>query len=132
MNPHLFVYGTLLSGAAHPMGARLQLQARLVGEASLGGRLYDLGSYPGLVETADAHQRVEGEVYTLDSPASALKWLDAYEGIVPGNHDQSDYERVERPVRLASGEELSAWVYLYRRNVRPGQAIPGGRWLQPR
>jgi len=129
MNGHLFVYGTLLSGAGHPMGARLRRQARLVGEACIQGRLYSLGRYPGLVETADAQGLVHGEVYALNSPAAALKWLDAYEGIVPGDHDQNDYERVERPVRLASGRTLTAWVYLYRKDVQHLGAIPGSRWL---
>ena len=40
MNPHLFVYGTLLSAAGHPMGARLRREARLIGAAIDPGRLY--------------------------------------------------------------------------------------------
>jgi gamma-glutamylcyclotransferase (GGCT)/AIG2-like uncharacterized protein YtfP len=133
MNSHLFVYGTLLSTAGHPMGARLQRQARLVGEASIGGRLYSLGRYPGLVETAGAAEaRVHGELYALANPAAALKWLDTYEGIVPGDHDQNDYVRTERSVRLTSGEEVAAWVYLYRKDVRRFAAIPDGRWRPTR
>lgn len=128
MNPNLFVYGTLLSTAGHPMGARLRRQARLIGEASIQGRLYDLGRYPGLLASADAPWKVHGELYALDSPATALKWLDAYEGIVPGRHDRNDYERVQFPVCLASGETISAWVYLYRKDVRRLQAIEDGRW----
>lgn len=128
MNPNLFVYGTLLSSAGHPMGARLRHQARLIGEASIQGRLYDLGRYPGLLASADAPGKVHGEVYALDNPATALKWLDAYEGIVPGRHDRNDYERVQCPVCLASGETISAWVYLYRKDVRRLQAIADGRW----
>lgn len=128
MNSHLFVYGTLLSTAGHAMGVRLQRQARLLGEASIQGRLYSLGRYPGLVASADAQDRVHGELLALDNPAATLKWLDAYEGIVPGNHDQNEYERTERPVCLASGEEVAAWVYLYRKDVRHLPPIPGGRW----
>jgi hypothetical protein len=37
MNPHLFVYGTLLSGACHPKGARLGREGRLLGEAAIAG-----------------------------------------------------------------------------------------------
>lgn len=129
MNSYLFVYGTLLSGAGHPMGARLRRQARLVGAATIPGRLYSLGRYPGLVERADAQERVHGELYALHNPVAALKWLDAYEGIVPGDHDQNEYVRAERPVRLGSGEEVAAWVYLYRKDVRHLAPIPGGRWL---
>ena len=82
MNPHLFVYGTLLSSAGHPMGARLGREARLIGEASIRAALYSLGRYPGLVEAADRGKRVHGEVYALNSPAASLAWLDAYERIV--------------------------------------------------
>ena len=52
MNPHLFVYGTLLSTAGHPMGVRLRREARLIGAASIQGRLYRVSWYPGLVEAA--------------------------------------------------------------------------------
>jgi gamma-glutamylcyclotransferase (GGCT)/AIG2-like uncharacterized protein YtfP len=129
MNPHLFVYGTLLSTADHPKGARLQREARLIGEASIPGRLYRIKHYPGLVEGNDPHERVHGEVHALHNPVSALTWLDAYEGIVPGAHDQNEYERVERPVRLVSGELITAWVYLYRKDVARFRLIPDGRWL---
>jgi gamma-glutamylcyclotransferase (GGCT)/AIG2-like uncharacterized protein YtfP len=129
MNPHLFVYGTLLAAAGHPKGERLRREARLLGAASIPGNLYSLGGYPGLVEAADALGRVHGEVYALDSPATSLEWLDAYEGIVAGAYSQNDYERVERPVHLATGAAVTAWVYLYRKDTRRLQAIPDGRWL---
>ncbi|HET7157084.1 MAG TPA: gamma-glutamylcyclotransferase family protein [Hyphomicrobiaceae bacterium] len=129
MNPHLFVYGTLLSTAGHPNGVRLQREARLIGEASIPGRLYRIKHYPGLVEGSDPHPRVHGEAYALSDPANALKWLDAYEGITLGREGQSEYERVERSVRLASGEPVTAWVYLYRKDVAPHRLIPDGRWL---
>lgn len=131
MNVLLFVYGSLLSRVSHPKGARLRGEARLVGEATVQGRLYSLGRYPGLVEAADSPYRVHGEVYGLATPATSLKWLDAYEGIVPGKPDRSPYERVERPVRLASGETLIAWVYLYRRSVRARPEVRGGYWVPP-
>lgn len=128
MNPNLFVYGTLLSAAGHPMGARLQREARLIGPASIRGKLYRITRYPGLVESTNCQDRVHGEVYALNTPASTLKWLDAYEGIVPGKHASNEYERVERDVRLASGENMTAWVYLYRGDVSRFRLIPSGRW----
>lgn len=127
MNSHLFVYGTLLSGVRHPMGARLKREARLLGKATVSGRLYDLGRYPGLVEVADPSSIVHGEVFALNSPAASLRWLDTYEGIFD-NPGHSEYERSERTVRLMSGAALKAWVYLYRASVRGLPAVPGGRW----
>jgi gamma-glutamylcyclotransferase (GGCT)/AIG2-like uncharacterized protein YtfP len=131
MNANLFVYGTLLSGARHPMGERLRREASLLGEASMQGRLYSLGRYPGLVESADARDIVHGEAYALSNPAAALKWLDGYEGIRPGRGEEDPYERVERAVRLASGATLTAWVYLYRKSVRMRPPIFDGRWIPP-
>ncbi|HEY7552583.1 MAG TPA: gamma-glutamylcyclotransferase family protein [Hyphomicrobiaceae bacterium] len=131
MNSLLFVYGTLLSGIRHAMGARLRGEARLVGAATIQGRLYSLGRYPGLVEGTDGQYAVHGEVYDLSVPAASLRWLDAYEGIVPGRPDTSPYKRVERPIRLVSGEAVTAWVYLYRKSVRMRLEVLGGRWVPP-
>jgi gamma-glutamylcyclotransferase (GGCT)/AIG2-like uncharacterized protein YtfP len=131
MNSLLFVYGTLLSAIRHAIGARLRGEARLVGTATIQGRLYSLGRYPGLVESPDRQYAVHGEVYDLRAPAASLQWLDAYEGIVPGRPDTNPYQRVERPVRLASGVTVTAWVYLYRKSVRGCREVLGGRWVPP-
>jgi gamma-glutamylcyclotransferase (GGCT)/AIG2-like uncharacterized protein YtfP len=131
MNAHLFVYGSLLSGVRHPMGTRLRGEARLVGTATIEGRLYSLGGYPGLIESREGPYPVHGEIYALADPAASLQWLDRYEGIVPGKPEQSPYRREERPVSLASGARLIAWVYLYRRSVRMRPEVPGGRWVPP-
>lgn len=129
MNPHLFVYGTLLPAAGHRNGVRLQREARLIGTASIPGRLYRIKHYPGLIEGNDPQELVHGEVHALNNPVRALTWLDAYEGIVPGAHDQNEYERAERPVRLASGEQLTVWVYLYRKDVAGFCLIADGSWV---
>ena len=131
MNGLLFVYGSLLSRVRHPMGTRLRREARLLGAATIHGRLYSLGLFPGLVEAADSPYPVHGEVYDLKMPATSLKWLDEYEGIVPGKRERSPYERVERPVCLVAGGTATAWVYLYRKGVRTRPEVTGGYWLPP-
>jgi gamma-glutamylcyclotransferase (GGCT)/AIG2-like uncharacterized protein YtfP len=127
---YLFVYGTLMAAADHPMGRRLGREARLIGPATIRGRLYDLGRYPALIESGTEDGLVHGEVHELASPASSLRWLDAYEGIVPGR--EAPYERLLRPVDLAAGARLEAWVYLYRRDVHRARHLESGRWLAPR
>jgi gamma-glutamylcyclotransferase (GGCT)/AIG2-like uncharacterized protein YtfP len=129
MNPHLFVYGSLLSKAGHPMGARLAREARCLGEGSLPGRLYRIAWYPGLVEAAVEGARVCGEVYALTNPVPTLHWLDAYEGLTVDGPHQGEYARRERPVLLAGGAEVSCWVYLYCRDASGLAALPDGRWL---
>jgi gamma-glutamylcyclotransferase (GGCT)/AIG2-like uncharacterized protein YtfP len=133
MHPYLFVYGTLMSTARSALGKgmreRLQREARLLGPASTQGRLYDLGRYPALVDSEDPADLVHGEVFALQEPGKSFAWLDKYEGIVPGQHGHNDYERVERPVRLASGEEIAAWVYFYRKSVVSVRRLASGRWV---
>jgi gamma-glutamylcyclotransferase (GGCT)/AIG2-like uncharacterized protein YtfP len=129
MNPNLFVYGSLLARAGHPMGERLAREAHPIGEAYLQGRLYRVSWYPGLVEGTASRERVYGEVYALNDPVRALLWLDAYEGVAEGGAPGGDYARAERTARLASGEEVRVWVYLYRGAVSGLTIVPGGRWL---
>jgi len=132
MNPHIFVYGTLLSADAHPKGERLRTEARLVGEASIAGRLYRIKHYPGLVEASDQGALVHGEIYALNAPATSLQWLDTYEGIAPGHEATAQYMRTERNARLTSGEDILAWVYLYQWDVAGRELITDGRWPSSR
>jgi gamma-glutamylcyclotransferase (GGCT)/AIG2-like uncharacterized protein YtfP len=133
MNPHLFVYGSLMSTVGHPVGARLRGEARMIGPATIQGRLYRVSWYPGAVEAGELEQRVHGEVYALGGPDRTLAWLDTYEGIVPGREEAGDYRRLERPAYLATGEEITAWVYLYRGDVAGLGLVPDGRWTgEPR
>ena len=129
---HLFVSGTLMSAAAGRLGRaereRLQRQSDSLGAATVCGRLHDLGSYPGLVASDDAADVVHGEVFALRDATASLRWLDAYEGLIAGNHDSNEYQRAVRPVRLASGSELTAWVYLYARGPATARVLADGRW----
>ena len=121
----LFVYGTLMSTAASALGTgervRLASVARNLGPATVHGRLYDLGGYPGLVDAPGA--LVEGEVVRL--AAGEFRWLDRYEGV---GADEAEYERGLRPARLAGGTLVSAWVYLYRGPTAGLMPIESGRW----
>ena len=130
INRNLFVYGTLMSAAGHPMGARLAREATLMGPASIQGRLYRIAWYPGVVATANAEERVHGELYALTDPETSFAWLDAYEGLLAGRGD-SEYARLERPARPLVGVDLMAWVYLYRRDPDPLGLIADGRWTAP-
>ncbi len=130
----LFVYGTLLSGDTGPTGraqrARLAREARVVAAATVGGLLYNLGRYPGLVPGGtNPVGGVVGEVLALAAPTRTLAWLDDYEGIVPGNHAHNEYERRRLQATLADGGIVEAWTYVYRRPVARARVIPGGSWL---
>lgn len=123
----LFVYGTLMSHTGTPKARQLMAEADSLGPATIAGTLYRIDWYPGLVPGDGA---VHGEVFRLRTPASSLVWLDAYEGIVPGDtpENRNEYERVRRPVTLAAGRSLQAWVYLYLRDTGACTPVADGRW----
>lgn len=142
---HLFVYGTLMAAAgAHAMGRsqreRLQRESISLGPASVPGRLYDLGRYPGLVDDDGAATRVCGELVLLRDPAASLAWLDAYEGLTGSGAAVVDadraveggapdeYRRVERLVTCADGRTCTAWLYRYVLDPAGRLPLPGGRW----
>lgn len=130
---HLFVYGTLMSAATGALGhaqrARLQRETRSLGPATMAAaRLYDLGCYPGLVESEHAGDIAHGEALLLLNPAGTFAWLDPYEDISAADPAQDMYARRERAIRLARGEVVTAWVYVFLDDVANRRPIASGRW----
>ena len=127
----LFVYGSLTTALAHPMGHRLRQEALFIGPARIGGRLYRVGWYPGLRPPESPGEVVHGEVYRLANAEWSLAWLDAYEGIGPGGTAGASgdpYLRAERTVCMADGSQLIAWVYLYQLPLPVDARILDGIW----
>jgi gamma-glutamylcyclotransferase (GGCT)/AIG2-like uncharacterized protein YtfP len=122
MNPHLFVYGTLMSGGENHL--LLAPHAELVGPGRMGGRLFVVDYYPGLVDSEDPAETVVGEVWRLLQP-DLLPELDDFEQCtdVPPL-----FIRASRTVTMESGGPLSAWVYVYARSTSGMQSIPSGDW----
>ena len=124
----LFVYGTLRAAGAGspaakgPAARRLAAEATPLGAARARGRLYHLGSYPGLVSGGCQDGWVRGEVLRLHRPEQTLAWLDRYEG--------GEYRRSARYVWLADGRRLQCWLYRYVAALpRRGRRIASGDWL---
>ena len=116
----LFVYGTLNDPEALTRLLGNRDRWREVGVGAVRGALFDLGDFPGLLESESSADTVRGMVIELTEPDVALTRLDAYEGV----HD-GVYVRREMPVRLDAGKSLNAWVYLYNRPVGKGRRIAG-------
>jgi gamma-glutamylcyclotransferase (GGCT)/AIG2-like uncharacterized protein YtfP len=118
----LFVYGTLKRGG--PAGARSLLgKARIVAPASIGGTLYDLGEYPGLVRDS-RNDRVRGELYELEADRAddVLRDLDRYEG--------RQFVRSRALVTLSNGRRRFAWVYTLRKRPKNAHRIASGVYRQ--
>lgn len=122
MSKHLvFVYGTLRRGGLRAMPAVFP-GAKLVGTATVRGRLYDLGEYPGLLLGASA-SRVAGEVYEVDD--ETLGEMDAVEA-------SDDYRRRRVEVSLDAGVSSACWVYVGEREPEfysRHSLIASGDWI---
>ena len=102
----VFVYGTLLKGMSRSRSLNTSL---FEGFGMIEARLYDLGSYPGIIES---NESVFGEVYEIDS--DTLRALDQIEGFDPTYPAQSLYNRKEVDVTLLNdGSSLKAYTYFY-------------------
>lgn len=123
-----FVYGTLLPGQpnAHLWAERVVAQE--VGWLA-NGRLYDLGSFPIMLEEGD--EFVRGVVLYV-APAqyqAVLARLDELERYDPAQPEAAGYRRVAREVRVENGRCQTAWVYIGQGIELIGFAsIPGGDW----
>lgn len=115
----LFVYGSLLVGERLHHYVR-DLAPLSIEPASIRGRLFDLGSYPGLM--LDGGALVRGERVRFGDIAAALTILDEVEGFHGRGARDNLYER--RVVELEAGP---AWTYLYA-GPDEGVPIPSGEW----
>jgi gamma-glutamylaminecyclotransferase len=115
----LFVYGTLkrdCKNHVHIAGQCYVGEARSVA----GYRLYDLGSYPGMVPDTTDTEGVTGEVWSVDE--TALAHLDDFEGIAEGLY------RREPLQLLAPFDQANVHGYLYNRD--PGAKLIGSTWTE--
>jgi len=128
MSKYLFAYGTLQPGCAPAQIADLAAKLRPIGEASLRGRLYDFGGYPGAVPDASATGRIFGTVMELPDDPEILQQLDAYEEINPQSPESSEYVREHQLVELASGGTLECWSYRHNEPADETRKIASGTW----
>jgi gamma-glutamylcyclotransferase (GGCT)/AIG2-like uncharacterized protein YtfP len=95
----VFVYGTLRRRGEGAMPIRFP-KSKFIADAKVGGSLYDLGAYPGLV-LDESNSSVVGEVYEVDD--ETLKALDDFEA-------SSDYLRKQVEIALG-GQKRRCWTY---------------------
>jgi gamma-glutamylcyclotransferase (GGCT)/AIG2-like uncharacterized protein YtfP len=128
MSDYLFVYGTLLPGRAPAALAAIVDALAVVDSGTIAGRMYDLGSYPGVVPGDSAGELVRGVVLCIADPAATWPVLDRYEGYNPSDPQGSLFVRLRGCVQLAHGGTLEAWVYWYHGTLAGAVRLPHGDW----
>jgi len=128
MNPHLFVYGSLMNPDMHEMGRLLAQNSQLVGPASVPGRLYRVSWYPGGIYDAAAPSLIRGKLFRLHEPARVFPLLDEYEGYDPRAIGQSLFVRKLVQVNGPQGR-LKAWMYTYQGSTAGLSLIASGDFL---
>ncbi|SAK77076.1 AIG2 family protein [Caballeronia hypogeia] len=82
---YVFVYGTLRAGEVNDIGCAAERHGiaapEWLGAAHVQGRLFDFGTYPGLV-IDDAGAPVRGDVYRIED--ALVPVLDEIENVYPG------------------------------------------------
>lgn len=124
---YLFVYGTLRHGCATGAHAHYLQGADFISPATIRGQLFMVDYYPGLVLSETEHWAL-GEVYLLEDDAQ-LHQLDVYEGCAKKSPQPHEYTRRMTQVRLISGEEMAAWVYVYQQETQHLALIDSGDFL---
>ncbi len=126
----VFVYGTLRPAVAHVAAAkRLKREGRLIGPATVPGRLYMIHWYPGLVPSAEPGEVVHGELFSLPPKRGLMEMLDAYERFRPDQPKRCDFRRAECTVAGPEGA-VQAWVYSYHGQVSEDRRIRSGDFIR--
>jgi gamma-glutamylcyclotransferase (GGCT)/AIG2-like uncharacterized protein YtfP len=126
----LFVYGTLRSAFANEISNVLAQSAIFAGEGFVHGRLFNLGSYPGLVLSEANQEVVRGELYelALGKRQAVLDLLDDYEGCGPSKPEPHEYRRELVDV-FSTTAIVKAWAYLLNRPTDDLEPIKSGDYL---
>ncbi|VXC11704.1 AIG2 family protein [Burkholderia sp. 8Y] len=132
---YVFVYGTLRAGEVNDINRAAERSAmatpQWIGTAHVRGRLFDFGSYPGLV-LDEAGEPVKGDVYRIEDSLVAV--LDEIEEVYPGVEGLFRAHRLHVEVQL-DGEATHVDCLIYPVAAGAVQELPrieGGDWVAHR
>ena len=127
----LFVYGSLRSGFKSPAYEYISRFFSLLGEARVRGKLYDMGSYPAGIPTAE-NQFIHGELYRIKEENEfswAIGQLDDYEGVTVEPDEVQLYRREITDVFI-NGQVTQAWIYWFNGDIKERTLIASGDMLE--
>lgn len=126
----IFVYGTLRRGGNTNMHGLLASHSEYLCTGETQGKLYALKEYPGMIESGEITDKVFGEVYKISNSRQLLALLDDYEECSEKFPLPHEYVRKKLPVKLLSGAQVLAWVYLFNRDVANLKVIKSGDYIK--
>jgi gamma-glutamylcyclotransferase (GGCT)/AIG2-like uncharacterized protein YtfP len=127
----LFVYGSLRSGFKSPAYEYISRFFTLLGDARVRGKLFDMGSYPAGIPTAE-NQFIQGEIYRIKEENEfswAIGQLDDYEGVTVEPDEVQLYRREITDVFM-NGQVTQAWIYWYNGETNGRTMISSGDMLE--
>jgi len=128
MPDYIFVYGLLKSMYDNEAALFIRQHCTLIGVGTTPGRLFDLGTYPGIVYEPNAETIVFGEVFRIDTNKEGLnEYLDQFEECGPEFEQPNEYKKEVIPVDV-NGKVYHASSYLYNRNLDGLKKIDSGNY----
>ena len=121
----LFVYGTL-QDPQNQVAQFLQSNAEFYADGYFHGRLFDLGDYPGAVESDKSEDKVYGSVFALKNAELIFRILDEYEETGDQFAEPNEFVRTKTEIVVGKNEKLLCWIYLYNYPVDSGNQIESG------
>ena len=123
---HLFVYGSLRSGFQSPVYEYISRFFLPVGNASVQGKLIDMGSYPAGIPSLEGN--ITGELYRIRQDnefAWAIGQLDDYEGV---SVEPDEVQLYRRDITMAdcNGRQIPSWIYWYNGDTAGRPVISSG------
>jgi gamma-glutamylcyclotransferase (GGCT)/AIG2-like uncharacterized protein YtfP len=124
---HVFVYGTLRRGDDNDINL-LSPSPHFVGAGRVGGVMYHLGDYPGVLLTDASDHNIVGEVYAISPELE--KVLDEIEMIYPQQHDEYSKRTV---IALVGARQISCLFYeINAAYIVDRPVIDSGDWTKGR
>ena len=127
----LFVYGSLRSGFRNPAYQYLARYFQLLGDATVKGKLYDMGEYAAAVAT-DEERFIHGELYQIKEPLEfdwAIAQLDDYEGVNVEVGEQQLYKR-EVVNAYLNNKPTQAWIYWFNGDTEGKPEVMSGDMIE--
>jgi gamma-glutamylcyclotransferase (GGCT)/AIG2-like uncharacterized protein YtfP len=119
----IFVYGTLRQASGTAMSHVLADYSVYVDDASIQAVLYGVDTYPCVIESTNPNDKVAGELYKILDSDTLLPLLDEYEECTEQFSEPHEYIRKLLTITLTDHNQVTAWVYIYNRDVSQLQRI---------